>query len=74
MANKSLWILILTVFLAINALFWGLFPHSMHCSLLSSIGIKQCPSHIIHIVIGILFFLAAIYVRQGNFINPKNWD
>jgi hypothetical protein len=37
--------LIAVVFLALNALFWGLFPHSSHCALAKTFGVVKCPPH-----------------------------
>ena len=65
---------IVTIFFAISALFWALFPHSVHCSVLKNIGITECPSHIIHVLLGLFLFVIAIVARQGNLFNPKNWD
>lgn len=58
--------LFLTLFLIINALFWGLASHKQHCSL---IPMKNCPPHWLHIGIGILCFLGAIYVEQKKYID-----
>ena len=58
---------LLIVFLTINALFWGLADHGSHCSLASAMGISNCPSHTVHLIMGLLFFIAAIYVAQNLF-------
>jgi hypothetical protein len=60
---------ILLSFLLINALFWGLFPHSAHCQVVKQfnklLGLSiQCPSHKIHLALGVLFFISAVYVSQ----------
>ena len=62
---------ILLAFLITNALFWGLFPHSAHCKVLSDLnnllGISMnCPDHSVHIIMGIVFFLIAVYVSQKD--------
>ena len=55
-----------------NALFWSLFPHSIHCEFLkivtNAVGIKNmaCPEHKIHILMGILFFGASIWIAQRD--------
>jgi hypothetical protein len=54
---------ILIAFLAINAIFWSLFPHNIHCKLVSNFMI-DCPSHNIHLTIGILSFIIAFIVAQ----------
>lgn len=59
--------------LVINAIFWGLYPHSSHCALVKYLGSSKCPSHIYHVVFGILCFLVAVWIEQGNFFNPNNW-
>ncbi len=74
MARKSILAIILTIYFALLAIFWGLFPHSVHCSVMSNFGIKECPSHIVHIALGVIFFFIAIYIRQGNFFKSANWD
>jgi hypothetical protein len=63
---------LLLAFTITNALFWSLFPHSVHCEFLSSltnmIGMKDivCPEHKVHILMGILFFGASIYIAQHD--------
>ncbi len=74
MAKRSILFILLTSIFVILAIFWGLFPHSLHCSMLKNIGVTECASHVLHVSIGLIFFIVAIYVRQGNFFNPKNWD
>jgi len=72
--KRSPWHILFTFLLVINAIFWGLFPHSYHCSLLKNIGIIPCPSHIIHVIMGIASFIGAVFIEQGNFFNKANWD
>jgi hypothetical protein len=58
---------LLVALLLINAIFWGLFPHSAHCKVAANFGIKQCPPHWIHVyVMGLLSFVMALYVQQGS--------
>lgn len=58
---------LLVALLLINAIFWGLFPHSSHCKVAAIFGIKQCPPHWIHVyVMGLLSFVMALYVQQGS--------
>ena len=59
---------ILTVFFAANALFWGLFPHSVHCKVAAASGIKSCPPHWMHLTIGFVSFLLAILAAQWGYI------
>ena len=68
---------ILLAFLITNALFWGLFPHSAHCKVLNDLSKMvnmtiKCPSHMVHITMGIVFFLAAVYVAQSDSPQLKN--
>ena len=47
--------------------FWGLFPHSMHCKLASNLGVKKCAPHWMHVyVFGLLSFVLALYFKQGT--------
>lgn len=57
---------LLTLFLVINALFWGLWPHGAHCRLASFFGIQECPSHWLHIGFGVVCFLVAVVVAQRH--------
>ena len=54
---------VLVVFFAVNGIFWGLMPHSMHCDLISQL-LPECPSHNIHIAMGFITFLIAIVLAQ----------
>ena len=68
---------ILLAFLITNALFWGLFPHSAHCKVLNDLSKMvnmtiKCPSHLVHLVSGVVFFLAAVYVAQKDTPALKN--
>ena len=74
MARRSILSILLTIYFTMLAIFWGLFPYSVQCSIMSNISTKECPSHIVHVAMGIMFFIVAIYIRQGNFFNKKNWD
>lgn len=62
---------LLLSFLIINALFWGLFPHSAHCQLVDQVSklvnMKiECPEHKIHLLIGLVFYAASVYVAQKD--------
>jgi hypothetical protein len=72
--DQSLYHNLLVFILLVNSIYWSIFPHSWHCAFVKSMGISKCPSHIYHIVFGIMCFFGAIWVEQGNFFNPKNWD
>lgn len=62
---------LLLSFLIINALFWGLFPHSAHCQLVDQVSklvnMKvECPEHKIHLLMGLVFYAASVYVAQKD--------
>ena len=65
---------ILLAFLLTNAIFWGLFSHSSHCELVNSFNkllgsSLKCPSHTIHLVMGIVFFVLAVYIAQKKYVD-----
>ena len=61
--------LFIQAFLIVNAIFWGLFPHSAHCKLIKDIFSIQCSDHWKHILFGLFFYLCAIYISQRKYIN-----
>ena len=68
---------ILLAFLITNALFWGLFPHSAHCKVLADfnnlLGVSMsCPDHSVHLVMGVVFFLLAVYLAQKDSPTIRN--
>jgi hypothetical protein len=58
---------ILVIFMAINALFWSLFPHEYHCKL-ATMFVTECPTHNLHLVLGILSFIIAFVIAQFNYL------
>ena len=63
-------------FLILNALFWSFFPHNAHCKFLSDLNkvfgtSMKCPEHWVHLFIGLVFYLSALYYSQMNYINSK---
>ena len=72
--TQSAWHNLAVIFLIINAIFWGLFPHSTHCKLVGAMGVAKCPTHVMHVGFGIACFLGAVWIEQGNFFDSKNWD
>lgn len=60
---------IIVLFFVVNAIFWGLFSHSQHCSVAASLGVINCPPHLIHLLMGLISFIIAIYVQQREYIN-----
>ena len=62
--------MILVAFLLVNALFWGLANHSQHCALADAVGMgADCPPHYIHLMMGLAFFCATIYVQQKSYFD-----
>lgn len=59
---------ILVAFFAVNALFWGLFPHSTHCQVASMIT-NTCLPHTVHVSIGVMSFFVAIAIAQNKMLN-----
>lgn len=68
-SSQCIWNDILVLVLVANAIYWCLFPHSLHCALLKSLSISKCPSHIFHVSFGIICFIISIWIRQGNLLN-----
>ena len=60
---------IIVLFFVINGLFWGLASHSQHCNLASVFGMVKCPPHYIHLLMGVVSFVIAVYVQQRDYIN-----
>lgn len=55
----------LVAVLGVNALFWGLMPHKVHCEFVNMFT-KSCPSHNIHLLMGVVSFLLAVLVAQWD--------
>ena len=69
MLRRLAWIS-LTVFLITNAVFWGLFSHRTHCAVatwLAGDGFA-CPSHWVHLVMGLVSYVLAVTVSQRNYM------
>lgn len=60
---------LLVVFLVVNALFWGLLPHSVHCMVVSRFTTTKCPPHAVHIMLGISCFILAVILAQTEYAN-----
>lgn len=63
-----MWKTLLVVFLVLNALFWGLASHAQHCNIAAMFGIKKCVPHIVHLTIGVLSFLLAVYLQHTPYL------
>ena len=61
--------ILLTLILIANAIFWGLFPHSSHCALVSRFTSQPCLPHYIHILIGIVFYLLSVLTQNKSYIS-----
>ena len=57
---------ILALFFLINALFWGLWPHSSHCTVAAAFGMTKCVPHLVHVVLGVAFFAVTVLIVQWN--------
>ena len=60
---------LIVLFFVLNALFWGLASHSQHCALVSSFGISSCPPHYIHLLMGLVSFIVAVYIQQKRYVD-----
>ena len=58
---------LIVVFLAVNALFWGLMSHKVHCNLVTMFT-NTCPSHTVHLFMGLIAFVLAVVVAQYDYI------
>ena len=61
---------IIIVFFTINAIFWSLFPHNVHCDFVTNF-VPTCPSHGLHLTIGFISFLIAFIVAQYDYLKTK---
>ncbi len=59
---------ILVVFFAINAIFWSLFPHTIHCNF-AGMFLSECPSHGFYLTIGFLSFIIAFIIAQYDYLS-----
>jgi hypothetical protein len=61
----------LVAFFVLNAIFWGLFSHEAHCSLLAKVSKMACPPHHVHLLMGVISFIAAVVIRQKEYLFKK---
>ena len=59
------------VFLALNAIFWGLFPHTEHCKVFTYFknvtkSSMKCPEHKYHVLMGFVFYILSVYYAQKD--------
>jgi len=58
----------LIAFLICNAVFWGLFSHASHCKLIANFGITECPQHWVHLLMGLIAYLSAVWLKQTTYL------
>jgi hypothetical protein len=64
--------LVLVVFLTANAIFWGLFPHRLHCKLAAALRMPVCLPHNAHLTFGVACAAAAFLLAQWDHLyGPK---
>lgn len=69
MNNLNLLLLLIIALLAVMALFFGLFPHSYHISILREMFPKiPIASHTGHIIFGFTFYTLAVLLAQHKII------
>lgn len=58
------------VVLVANALFWGLAGHHTHCKFAKAFLPLNtpCPSHWVHLSMGLVFYLASVAMAQREFL------
>jgi hypothetical protein len=61
-------LVIATVLLTLNAIFWGLYSHDVHCKVAAAVGVKSCPPHWVHLTIGLVSFIGAIVTSQWSYL------
>lgn len=66
-----LWKTLLVIFLAVNALFWGLADHGSHCNVARMLGVSNCPPHWVHLTTGVVAYLLALVVAQYQYLFKK---
>ena len=54
---------VVVLVLGLNALFWGLLPHS--------VSNMKCPPHSVHLMMGVVFYFLALYAAQQKYIMSK---
>ena len=54
---------IAVAFFTLNAIFWGLFPHAVHCKV-ASMFTNVCAPHTVHVGFGVASFLIAVIIAQ----------
>jgi hypothetical protein len=60
---------LLVSLLVVNAMFLCLLPHSIHCDFIKNITNRDCPPHIILIILGLSSFILAVIIAQQEYID-----
>lgn len=63
--------LFVVLILLSQALFWGLFPHSAHCSVAAALGVSDCAPHWAHLLMGVVFFAATVAAQHWPYLTAK---
>jgi hypothetical protein len=58
---------IVVLFFAINAIFWSLFPRTVHCELVTKFT-PVCPPHKVYLIMGIISFIIAFAIAQYDYL------
>ena len=62
-----MFLIILTCFFMLNAIFWGIYPvseYSPHNKVFTLLGIEDPPTLSFHIILGTIFYLLSIATAQ----------
>jgi len=59
---------LLVSLLVVNAMFWCLLPHSIHCDFVKTVTDRECPPHFLLICMGIASFVLAVVIAQKDYI------
>jgi len=63
---------IISSILAVAAIFIGFYPHGEECRIISVLGYQKCIGWELHIILGTILFILAIFISQKldlNFIS-----
>lgn len=60
---------LLVSLLVVNAMFWCLLPHSIHCDFVKNVTNRDCPPHFILVSMGIASFVLAVIIAQKEYID-----
>ena len=55
---------IISSIIAVASLFIGFYPHTENCSILKRFGYQTCPGWELHIILGSLLYILAVFISQ----------